>query len=404
MSLFKNLKIPLMIILALTFLAGCSSTKAENSGTPDTNISASPVQAIATTTSVTPIPSAVPTASLVPAAEVPQDIPMDKVTAVRIASPLSGWVGGSGWIAKTANGGKEWKIQYAGEGTIHQIFALDDQHAWATIEEDTSLLVTSDGGLKWTKLSQVPNLGFLHFVSLTEGFVASEKTIDGGKTWTKLKIPASIVGDAYFHDKDHGWAVTQTKAGFQVQRTVDGGSTWKTVLSKKSETDLNAIIRSAGVNDAWVELIGDSGMTQTSYSVIHTIDGGSHWQTVIANSTAGGGPAPGFPSDYTDGPNNQGNSPGPLYVVDPKTAYMGGQCMACDKPNSVGWTHDGGKTWVNGKQTFEGFDAELLAIADEQNGWLITTDTINPSVLYTTTNGGVLWNKIYTFATPKKAE
>jgi hypothetical protein len=73
-----------------------------------------------------------------------------------------------------------------------------------------------------------------------------------------------------------------------------------------------------------------------------------------------------------------------LYVVDPKTAYMGGQCMACDKPNSVGWTHDGGKTWVNGKQTFEGFDVELLAIADEQNGWLITTDAIKPSALYTT--------------------
>lgn len=374
MEALKNSKISLNIILVLVFLAGCSSS--------------------------TPIASA----SLVPTMAVSQDIAMDKVTAVRVASPDSGWVGGNGWLAKTVNGGKEWKIQYTGKGTIHQIYALDSQQAWASIEEDMSLLSTTDGGLTWLKSSSVPELGFLHFVTTNEGYSANEKTVDGGKTWTKLHVPAGIVGDAYFHDKDHGWAVTQTKDAFQVDRTVDGGKTWKPVMTRKLESELNAIIRSAGMNDAWIELIGDSGMTQTSYSVFHTTDGGSHWQTVIANSTAGGGPAPGFPSSYTDGPNNKGNSPGPLYVVDPKTAFMGGQCMACDMPNSVGWTHDGGKSWVNGKQTFAGFSAELLAMANEQQGWLITTDSIKPSVLYSTANGGVKWDKVYTFAVPKKAE
>jgi photosystem II stability/assembly factor-like uncharacterized protein len=191
---------------------------------------------------------------------------------------------------------------------------------------------------------------------------------------------------------------------YKIEHTIDSGKTWNTVMSRKSESSLNgALIRSAGTNDAWVEWIGDSGMTQTSYSVFHTSDGGSHWQTVIANSTAGGGPAPGFPSNYTSGPANQGSSPGPLYVVDPKTAFMGGQCMACDKPNSVGWTKDGGKTWVNGNQTFEGFGAELLAMADANQGWLICTDPLKSSVMYTTSDGGVQWNKVYSFAPPKQA-
>jgi photosystem II stability/assembly factor-like uncharacterized protein len=82
---------------------------------------------------------------------------------------------------------------------------------------------------------------------------------------------------------------------------------------------------------------------------------------------------------------------------------MGGQCMACDKPNSVGWTKDGGKTWVNGNQTFEGFGAELLAMADANQGWLICTDPLKSSVMYTTSDGGVQWKKVYTFAPPKQA-
>jgi photosystem II stability/assembly factor-like uncharacterized protein len=330
---------------------------------------------------------------------------MGKVTAVRLASPETGWVGGKGWIAKTDNGGKAWNVQYTGTGTVHQLFALNDQQGWASIEEDATLLSTSDGGKHWTVTGSIPNLGFLHFVTATEGYCTNARTIDGGKSWTRLAVvPGKIVGDAYYHDKDNGWAVTQSDMTYKIEHTIDSGKTWNTVMSRKSESSLNgALIRSAGTNDAWVEWIGDSGMTQTSYSVFHTSDGGSHWQTVIANSTAGGGPAPGFPSNYTSGPANQGSSPGPLYVVDPKTAFMGGQCMACDKPNSVGWTKDGGKTWVNGNQTFEGFGAELLAMADANQGWLICTDPLKSSVMYTTSDGGVQWKKVYTFAPPKQA-
>jgi photosystem II stability/assembly factor-like uncharacterized protein len=382
MKILQNSKMYMLTILFIASLLGCSA-KVDNSIT-------------------SPSPTQIESPS--PSKEVSPNVPMDKVTAVRLASPDAGWVGGNGWIARTDTGGKAWAVQYAGTGTIHQIFALDADHAWASIEEDMSLLSTIDGGLHWTKSSSVPNLGFLHFVNLTEGYSANSKTIDGGKSWTRLAVPNKIVGDAYYHDKDHGWAVTQSDKAFQIERTIDGGKTWNIVMSRKAESSLNgALIRSAGVNDAWVEWIGDSGMTQTSYSVFHTNDSGSHWQSVIANSTAGGGPAPGFPSNYTDGPANQGSSPGPLYVVDPKTAFMGGQCMACDKPNTVGWTLDGGKTWVNGKQTFPGFGAELLAMADTNQGWLICTDAVAASEMYTTSDGGVLWKKVYTFAAPKKA-
>ncbi|MEF3311750.1 YCF48-related protein [Paenibacillus sp. GYB004] len=328
----------------------------------------------------------------------------DQVTAVRLAAPKSGWTGGEGWIARTDDGGKTWTSQYSGAGTVSQLFALNGQEAWAVVTDGSgkgtkrTLLSTTDGGKQWTEAGTVPSDGFLHFVSKTEAFSANAVTKDGGKTWNELHVPDQTTGDAYFHDERNGWAVAQVKDTISVLRTTDGGQSWQSVMSRKTVAPLNgALIRSAGADDAWVECIGDSGMSQTSYSLFHTADGGKSWQTVIANSTAGGGPAPGFPIDHSSGPENTGSKPGALYVVDPKTAYMGGQCPACDKPNTIGWTTDGGKTWTNGETQLEGYGNQLLAIADATHGWWIISDSAGPSVMYTTADGGKSWSKVHTF-------
>jgi photosystem II stability/assembly factor-like uncharacterized protein len=187
-----------------------------------------------------------------------------------------------------------------------------------------------------------------------------------------------------------------------VQKTVDGGKTWQKAMTRTVVSPItNAVIRSVGVDDAWVECIGDSGMSQTSYSLFHTSDGGAAWQTVIAKSTAGGGPAPGFPMNYSGGPDNGGSKPGDLYVVDPKTAFMGGYCPACDKANTIGWTKDGGKTWTKGAAQYPGFAGGLLAFADGEHGWWICTDNAEPSVMYVTSDGGKSWQKAHTFDKPK---
>ncbi|RKN85742.1 hypothetical protein [Paenibacillus ginsengarvi] len=336
---------------------------------------------------------------------------MDRVTAVRLADAKSGWLGGDGWIAHTDDGGQTWSPQYSGKGTVRQLFALNGREAWAVIEEGTGdsvksrkLLATKDGGKTWTAAGTVPNGGFLHFISQETAFSANAKTTDGGKTWTTLAIPEHTKGDAYFHDAGNGWAVTQQGDTITVKRTADGGKSWQDVLSKPIVAAVtDAVIRSAGANDAWVELVGESGMTQTSYALFHTKDGGKEWQTVIANSTAGGGPAPGFPMGHTGGPKNGGSKPGALYVVSPDVAFMGGQCPACDKPNTIGWTTDGGRTWVTGETALPGYGPQLLAIADAKSGWWINTDNSEPAVMYTTADGGQSWHKVHTFEKPKPA-
>ncbi|MCD1258620.1 hypothetical protein B5M42_007210 [Paenibacillus athensensis] len=401
-------KTPYALLLgALLLASGCQSAApaSTNSAAPQPTVSAagtaSPAPSGAADDSNSGQAAATPQATGAAASDSATAVVLNQPTAVRLASASSGWIGGDGWIARTDNGGKSWKQQYKGGEAIAQIFALNDKMAWA-VTGSKQLLATTDGGQTWKLAGSVPNNGFLHFVSAKEAFMANATTKDGGRTWTTLQTPANLVGDPYFHDAANGWAVTQTEGAGKVERTTDGGRTWTAVMNRKLAAPLNgALIRSAGASDAWVEWIGDSGMTQTSYSLFHTADGGGKWQTVLANSSAGGGPAPGFPLEYNDGPKNEGSRPGPLYVVDRQTAFMGGSCPACDKPNTIGWTKDAGRTWVNGSAAFAGYGEALLAMADSERGWWITTDSTEPSAMYTTADGGKTWTKVYTFAKPK---
>lgn len=392
----------LLAISLFAVITGCESSgqtsgnvNMSNSLIPSATITAQPTSSIGT-------PGPDPTAAPNKSNEVPSKVSMNRVTAVRLVDDKSGWIGGNGWIARTDDRGVKWKVQYEGTGDVKQLFALNGQDAWATVGDEGKLLNTKDGGQHWFPVGKMPNQAFLHFVTKQEAFSGNAHTVDGGVKWTSIPVPEGTIGDAYFHDKNNGWSVRQVDDTIEAQRTQDGGQTWNKVMSRKTVATLTGVvIRSAGVNDAWIELIGESGMTQTSYSLFHTKDGGKNWQTVLANSTAGGGPAPGFPAGENTGPKNTGAKPGPLYVVSPDVAFMGGQCPSCDKPNSVGWTKDGGKTWVNGKETFTGYGELLLAMADVNQGWLLTNDNEQPSVMYTTDSGGVNWNKVHTFDAPK---
>ncbi|OAS20757.1 YCF48-related protein [Paenibacillus oryzisoli] len=395
-----------LMLLAITSIAitGCKSS-GQTSG--QVTVSESPISSAIATSETATTPA---TTTTTPGAD-PSTVPtkgsegsttlMKGVTALRLADAGKGWIGGKGWIAHTDDGGGKWKVQYTGVGEVGQLFALNDQDAWATEEGTGKLLSTHDGGAHWAAVGTVPNQAFLHFVTKQEAYSSNAQTVDGGVTWAQLPVPTGIQGDAYFHDAKNGWAVRQVKDTIEVLRTQDGGQNWKTAMSRPTVATLTGnVIRSAGADDAWIELIGESGMTQTSYSLFHTRDGGKTWQTVLVNSTAGGGPAPGFPVGDTSGPKNTGSKPGPLYVVNPDVAFMGGSCPACDKPNSVGWTKDGGKTWVNGTESFTGYGELLLGMADANSGWLITNDNEQPSVMYTTRSGGVNWNKVHTFDAP----
>ncbi|MFC5531522.1 WD40/YVTN/BNR-like repeat-containing protein [Cohnella yongneupensis] len=404
---FRNpIKLLFVTILIAVPLLGCSNGNG-----------------VATNSTVSPsiMPSATPeeTASVPPSPEEPSSSPVSSespppasslpppklgtVTAMRLADYKTGWTGGEGWIARTRNGGNSWTKQWEGQETVQQLFALNNIEAWATLDKgdakELSLIRTTDGGSNWSAAGTVPNRDFLHFVSANEAFSGNDHTTDGGKTWTTYKLPAETVGNAYFHDKNNGWIVTQTNGKFDFRRTTDGAKSWKVVYTRATEAPVTGtVIRSAGKNDAWIELIGDSGMSQTSYSLFHTESGGKSWTPVLANNQAGSGPAPGFKmSEETKVPRNDGSSPGTLNVVNTKVAFMGGRCSACDLSNTMGKTTDGGATWVNLKAAFPGYGPQFIGAQDADHIWWINTENEQPSVLYTSSDGGNTWNKTYTF-------
>ncbi|ASR48789.1 hypothetical protein B4V02_19855 [Paenibacillus kribbensis] len=335
---------------------------------------------------------------------------MDNITALRLIDGKSGWIGGNGWIARTDAGpsgsvGSVWNVQYQGQGAVQQIFALNGQQAWAVMADSGSLLATRDGGKRWETVGTVPKqgtAGFLHFVSSKEGFSGSQYTKDGGQSWSALPVPDHTVGQPYFHDRQNGWVVTQnTDRSFQILHTVNGGQKWTAVMSRTTEEPLNgAIIRSVERGNAWIELIGGTGMNQTSYSLWHTADSGQSWRAVLANATAGGGPAPGISQQDNQVPKNEGVAPGMLYAVNSHTALMGGYCAPCDKPNTIGWTNDGGKTWNNGKQSFGGYGSQQIGMANAKEGWAIFSDSEQAPVMYTTSDGGQHWTQSHVFDKP----
>ncbi|WP_020618149.1 WD40/YVTN/BNR-like repeat-containing protein [Paenibacillus daejeonensis] len=325
------------------------------------------------------------------------------VTALRLADDQTAWIGGEGWIARTSDGGATWTTQLEHGFTVDQIFALNDKVAWASLRtgdnQPLKLMHTKDGGDNWSETGTLPHSGFFHFTSAKEGFSENAHTLDGGKTWTRINVPQSVAFPPYFHDKDHGWAVTTAHEGsFDFVRTTDGGQTWHVVYSRDTDAPVHgAVIRSTGQDDAWVQMIGDSGMSQTSYSLFHLGSDGK-WIPVLAHDGAGSGPAPGFAiQEETGVPRGAGTSPGALYVVNPEIAFMGGQCMACEDANTLGKTTDGGATWSELEAAWPGYGPQLLAALDEEHIWLVTTDHEEASALYTSDDGGSSWKNIYTF-------
>lgn len=333
-------------------------------------------------------------------------VQISTVTALRLADSKTGWVAGNGQIARTEDGGAHWKLQYASNKPVNQIFALSSSKVWATIGDESAssltLIQSTNGGKTWTKAGTVPNRGYLHFTNEKTAFSDDAMSKDGGKTWTTLQTPGKEIGEVYFHDLNNGWAVQMVNGRMLFMHTGNGGKTWDTVMTRSTEeAPNNVIIRSTAANDAWIELIGGSGMSQTSYSLFHTTDGGKTWLPAIVKNGAGSGPAPGFTMDDPKVPSGMtSTSPGTLYVVNSQTAIMGGQCQACDKANTLMETKDGGKSWTISKAELTGYGTQVIGASDASHVWFITTDHTDPSVLYTSTDGGKTLHKVYTFKKP----
>ncbi|WP_079908386.1 hypothetical protein [Paenibacillus sp. 32352] len=362
-----------------------------------------------------PAPSASPTADPAQNAQLSETNATETaVASIKFISPTEGWAGGDGVVLHTKDGGKHWEKQFQGPGQIEAFSFLNSTRGWAYVRTGGSpgdtgsaakgrLLQTTNGGALWTVISQsAPISKSIRFVSEQEGFSGNQYTSDGGKTWSALPVPSNMKGEPFFINKSQGWAVTMKDSDYEVQLTKDGGKTWKPVWTHSTVSQVNnAVIRSTEASDVWVLLVGDSGMSQTSYTLLHSKDEGKNWKTVLANSTAGGGPAPGYKIGEQPGPKGPGTKPGQLQAVSAQVAFLTGECPPCGDNGAVtvGSTQDGGTTWVNGSQQLPGTNADA-SFLDGKQGWIVVGAYNQPTKLYQTTDGGKKWTEVQTFGKP----
>jgi photosystem II stability/assembly factor-like uncharacterized protein len=263
----------------------------------------------------------------------------------------------------TVDGGQSWKRSRPVAAAVQadsslqlQLDFIDAQHGWlmvlgeGRIAPDWFVYTTTNGGLDWQLLSQIPLMSSfcsLEFISKTVGFLGGCQntsgpmpqltvTRDGGKTWGSIALPAPAgsqftVTDPVFFNQDQGVVrvIAQTFQGNTetpsdyLAVTNDGGNTWS-ALPKVSIPGYAQAFGFIDLNHFFALVSDGKGSTESIY---RTVDGGLTW------SAAGD-----FPQMF------QGYSE--VTFLDSQHGFIDepGQKIG-DGPLGFLATSDGGRTW-----------------------------------------------------------
>ncbi len=321
-------------------------------------------------------------------------------SAIQFLNADIGRAAGNGFVIGTSDGGCHFQEIYQGQWNFAQMDFPDNVHGWALASAGDGqaqyLIRTMDGGSTWKRLTnKAVSFEKIDFIDSKNGFgynrASTYYTKDAGLSWSRIPTPANTRG-AYFSSRNTGWAVVIVPGtGYRVMKTADGGATWHLSL-KANFTDPEFGQVYAKGNQVYALLYGGSGMSQTSYSLYASANMGGSWNRVIAEETAGGGPAPGSgPAQFKSGPAS--GKPGNLELVGSSTAFLVGFSPAGEKV-AVGRSYNGGKQWTN-LPAIVGYEG-IISFTSNKEGWLAAKGYENSS-LYITEDGGATWKLRFTF-------
>lgn len=318
-------------------------------------------------------------------------------TDIDFLNNTTGRAAGEGFLIGTSNAGCTWQPIYTGQWQFMQIDFPNNVNGFALAQmkdsAKTYLIRTTDGGSHWNRLD-TPGMQFrrIDFKNKNEGYGytynGAYRTQDGGLSWIKIHTPANTRSVAFTTNKQ-GYAVQVVPgSGYQLLRTADGGKNWTTSLKVASATWNGADLYANG-KQVWAVLYGDAGMSQQSYSLYASGNEGRSWRQVFAQSTAGGGPAPGGSNvGKGKGPADPGGHPGNMSLIGDQTAYLSGGSPAAGKVG-IGRSYDAGFTWENIDLKDPGYSSRI-SFPSAQIGRLVVTSDNEPAV-YQTTDGGTSW-------------
>lgn len=325
-------------------------------------------------------------------------------TDVDFLSSSTGRAAGNGFLIGTSDGGCSWQSIYRGTWQFSQLDFISNTTGWALAKSSASgpnaLIHTTDGGSSFTKFPTGSlHLERIRFSDSSSGFgysrIHAYHTEDGGKTWTKLPTPRNN-RYAEFSGAKSGWSlVVVPGTGYKLMKTADGGQSWATKLTVSSDISEGGAVYASG-SQVWGLFYGGAGMSQLSYSLYASTDGGKSWRKVISQETAGGGPAPGKAKGIAaQGPASPGGHPGNMQLVE-GAAILAGYSGAAEKAG-VGRSLDGGASWTN-LSMVPGFE-NTISFPERNGGWMAVT-SLSDSAVYSTRDGGKTWTKTISLPNP----
>ena len=169
--------------------------------------------------------------------------PIDHLKDIQFVNDSTGFiVGEGGQFLRTSNRGRNWiafKLPVRGIYDDYNLYFVDAMHGWVAGSFETigfidDMLITSDGGLSWTRVPvlQEGNPTFLrdiHFINPSVGWATGFtgkiiNSTDGGLTWqTQVEDLSQHFKSIFFLDNQTGWAGGENGAFYT---TTDGGANW----------------------------------------------------------------------------------------------------------------------------------------------------------------------------------
>ncbi len=238
---------------------------------------------------------------------------------------------------------------------------LDEQNGYCVLQDEGTVLKSTDGGLSWSR-PWTPgistNLYDVEMVSMDTIFTAGVtgeifRSTDEGESFQEMTTPTSEWLYALeFIDSSVGFA-----SGFNgvILKTTDGGTTWE--LKETGTTsrlfDVEFVDETTGYACGW------------NGTVLKTTDAGETWESLN--------------TDYT----------GALFNCTFPSALVG---YACGFSQTILKTTDGGDTWqVQNDGSINTLN--YIEFKDELNGWAGG----DFGYFFTTSNGGATWNESQPF-------
>jgi photosystem II stability/assembly factor-like uncharacterized protein len=310
---------------------------------------------------------------------------------------LQGWLvaGGSGVVFHTSDGGRTWEYQDTGLRTYFQaICFVDEDHGWVAGGDSIGVIFrTTNGGSSWIKMNTRPDhYAFisLHCFGKDSVFAATQRneivrTVDGGDTWSDIRINYNNISASYFIDRQIGYVL-----GDKLYRTTNGGNDWGPVSSNQPgfggglyfADTLNGWIGAYGISNttdggrSWTNQTGRLAIAYLSFpevgygwafgsaGIYHSTDSGRTWQQ--QSGLPVGGPGKMLTRDI-------GFVPADFGVV-----YR---------------TTDGGLNWQNLCTKVASFGLQSVFVKDSAQIWAAGGNNLTGGEVVFSSDGGVSWTK-----------